>query len=69
MIIWCSGCQRRIGGYVTFPETCSYCSAAIPKDTPIEEAPKKLTPYKLSANDRRFLRSLRIDPEPDVPEG
>lgn len=53
--LWCRACDT---GYASVGETPTLCPEC-------KEIPNWTTtpPYKLTVNDRRFLRMLRIDPE------
>ncbi len=60
--ILCASCWAPVVGVSEFPATCSFCGAGRWLSVPnLGEEPKKV--YKLSENDRRLLRSFRIEPE------
>lgn len=57
---WCEGC-RVVGKFSSWPpEKCGKCGKAWLRFTLLAQEPK---PYRLSENDRRFLKSLRIAQE------
>lgn len=62
MIIYCAKCQHRVA-YAKRPMLCSYCQCQLPANAIIETSPKAEREYKLSENDRRFLKSIRIQAE------
>lgn len=58
---WCEGC-RVVGKFSSgAPEKCAKCGGKWLRFTLLAEPGPK--PYRLSENDRRLLRSLRIAPE------
>ncbi len=59
--LWCSTCSRAVAFTTEVPPRCATCNGTTFKAIPSSEEPKK--DYKLSMNDRRFLKSLRIQPE------
>lgn len=52
---------RHQGGQL--PEVCPRCEQAVDEWLTYEELPGPSTPYLVTVNDVKFLRSLRIDPE------
>jgi len=67
VIIFCPACERRVA-YLKRPTWCGYCGAVLPEEPIIDPGlpPAKNRPYKLSMNDRRFLKSLKISPQDDT---
>lgn len=65
VIIFCPACQRRVG-YPKRPTWCSYCGEVLPDKPIIDHGgvdPVKEHVFRVTSNDARFLRSIRIDPE------
>lgn len=56
VLIWCRGCDTGYGSTGEKPAACPSCGSGNPRWT-------RTPPYKPTVNDKRFLRSLRIDPD------
>lgn len=56
-VLWCRKCRNWYAVQTTIPDICPHCEGSASWTT---EEPK---PYRLSENDRRFLRSIKIQPE------
>lgn len=54
-LLWCRMCRTGYASVGERPELCPECKK-VPHWT-------RTPPYVLSGNDRRFLKSLRIDPD------
>lgn len=62
MTLWCQVCARAVAFSSEVPAKCATCGGTKWKALRTADEPREKV-YKLSENDRRLLRGLRIDPE------
>lgn len=60
--IWCRHCRMGFALAKPWPPVCQNAECAQRADW-AEESPEPRAAYNLTANDRRWLRSFKIDPE------